>query len=497
MKMSGAWESLLDGDPMISCVMPTYGRPDFVSESVAMFLAQDYPRKELVVLNDCAGQELAGEFLGVRLINSKTRFATLGEKRNACIEAAVGPLIAVWDDDDIYLPWRLSLSLREMQRHQTRFYRAAEFWAYWGEASLHDNQSVPGWVNHPNTLFSKTLWQQVGGYPARGVGEDAEFFAKIHESLGQEFIKFPLDRIDRFFVLRGTSEYAHMSMAGGAKPLDLSPGRRIVVPRPIADPVLKSSCDRLIQERYQRKGTLASDGLAPVLSVCVSIKNRSRIAADGRVLELFPNCVRSLSAAAATVGKVELVVADFHSDDWPLAGWLSSAAGNLAHRIIPIDGPFSKGRGLNVAAGAARGSRVLFLDADMLIDRACLERAIEVVDQGRVWLPIFRYLGHDGESAEWEDFSVGNVAFSRCLWNLAKPVPEFQSWGGEDNIFADKLQEHQPPTRERIDGLFHQWHPESCRHAFYSRPARSDYFEYVARQESIRDGENSANLRIK
>ena len=231
--MNDSWEPSLDANPLISCVMPTYGRPDFVNESVAMFLAQDYPHKELIVLNDCPGQEFAGNLAGVRFINCTASFATLGENRNACIEAARGALIAVWDDDDIYLPWRLSFSLREMQKHRTRFYRAAEFWAYWGDASLHDNQSVPGWVNHPNTLFSKARWRDVGGYPAQGVGEDCEFFARIHRLLKHEFIKFPLARADRFFVLRGKSAYAHMSIPGGAQPADLSPGKRTgrAVPR--------------------------------------------------------------------------------------------------------------------------------------------------------------------------------------------------------------------------------------------------------------------------
>ncbi|WP_159462607.1 glycosyltransferase [Caballeronia glebae] len=37
--------------PLISCIMPTYGRPAYVDEAVAMFLAQDYPNKELIIVN--------------------------------------------------------------------------------------------------------------------------------------------------------------------------------------------------------------------------------------------------------------------------------------------------------------------------------------------------------------------------------------------------------------------------------------------------------------
>jgi hypothetical protein len=238
--------------PLISCVMPTYGRPSYVNEAVQMFLDQDYPNKELIILNDCVGQiysyDLAPES-GVRIFNYSERFSNLGEKRNACIELAKGEYIAVWDDDDIYLPWRLSYSYQKMQEHDTPFYRAQEFWAYWGEEEpFHDNQSVPGWVSHPNTLFTKDLWKQVQGYPGRDVGEDARFFEKIHQFLKQEFITYPIKREERFFIMRGESDYPHMSIAGGSGQLDLE-GRNIKLhPKPIANPVLRSRCQILIQE---------------------------------------------------------------------------------------------------------------------------------------------------------------------------------------------------------------------------------------------------------
>ncbi|RYD67789.1 MAG: glycosyltransferase family 2 protein, partial [Verrucomicrobiaceae bacterium] len=108
--------------PLISCVMPTYGRPDYVNEAIRMFLDQDYPNKELVILNDCVGQNFTCDLppeAGVRVINHPERFPSLGDKRNACIGLAQGEFIAIWDDDDVYLPWRLSHSFRMMKAHGT------------------------------------------------------------------------------------------------------------------------------------------------------------------------------------------------------------------------------------------------------------------------------------------------------------------------------------------------------------------------------------------
>jgi hypothetical protein len=232
--------------PIISCIMPTYGRPDYVNESVAMFLAQDYLHKELIILNDCVGQQYAGDFPNVRIINQNSRFSSLGEKRNACIRLAKGSVIAIWDDDDVYLPWRLSFCWSEMDRLGTAFYRPAEFWAYWGDEQLHDNQCVPSWMSHAWSMFTRELWEKVGGYPDVHIGEDAQFFERIHWELREAFIKYGLAREDRFGILRGTSQYQHMSIGGGKHPLDINPGNYRVTPAEIGDPILRAAHDCLI-----------------------------------------------------------------------------------------------------------------------------------------------------------------------------------------------------------------------------------------------------------
>ena len=111
----------IDGGQVVSCIMPTYGRPDYVLESVAMFMAQDYSRKELLILNDCPNQFFETAVPNVRIFNSQSRFSSLGEKRNFLIEKAVGDLIAVWDDDDVYLPWRATMGTLCWLENMLRF----------------------------------------------------------------------------------------------------------------------------------------------------------------------------------------------------------------------------------------------------------------------------------------------------------------------------------------------------------------------------------------
>ncbi len=465
--------------PLISCVMPTYGRPDYLGEAVEMFVAQDYPRKELIILNDCPDQRFHSELPNVRVINRKTRCPTLGEKRNEAIELARGEVIAVWDDDDIYLPWRLSYSLAQMQTHHTEFYRPEEFWAYWDSGPLHLNQAVRGWVSHAFTMFTKDLWRRAGQYPAKDLHEDKVFFERVHKTLGKPFLSFPIEATDRFFVLRVKSKYKHMCMPGGAQSPDLTPGEYWIEPTPIADRDLRTHVDQLLHARAAEQAEETET--QPLISVCIALKNRSLLSLENTTLKLFPNCVRELAQTARQLkdqGTIELVVVDFQSDDWPLEQWLTEAAGDLRLKVISLDAPFSRGKGINVAMENATSDRLFHCDADILLQPEAIRRAVEIIDKGKAWFPIFQCLDRQGNPESWYDHSFGLVALHRDLATLAGPVQEFQSWGGEDNLFHQSVSRHTRIVRERSPYLNHQWHPEACRHVNYALPRFTDYRRY-------------------
>jgi len=229
--------------------MPTYGRPDYVDEAVAMFVQQDYPAKELVILNDCPGQVFHSDRADVRVFNYDTRFPTLGEKRNVSIDLAEGELIAIWDDDDAYLPWRLSFSYAELNRLQTPFHRPDGFLVYYGQADLSNAACVPGGISHSTVLFRKDLWKDAGGYPARNDNSDKFFFERIHACLRETFIAYAIDPVDWYYILRVKSHYRHWSIPGGVFPLDTAPGDFPIFPRPIDDPVLRRAFQKHSEAR--------------------------------------------------------------------------------------------------------------------------------------------------------------------------------------------------------------------------------------------------------
>ena len=91
-------------EKLISALCITYGRHQLLEEALESFLRQDYPNKELIIINDLPEQTLIFEHPQVKIFNFKERFPTIGDKRNKSVEMSKGDILTSWDDDGIYLP---------------------------------------------------------------------------------------------------------------------------------------------------------------------------------------------------------------------------------------------------------------------------------------------------------------------------------------------------------------------------------------------------------
>ncbi|MBL4676730.1 MAG: glycosyltransferase [Mucilaginibacter sp.] len=107
--------------PLVSCIMPTYNRRKFVSHAIRYFQRQDYPNKELIVIDDGSDSvsNLIPDNQFIKYIRLKQKI-TLGEKLNMACANSSGSLIANWDDDDWYSPNRLKYQVQELTRYNTK-----------------------------------------------------------------------------------------------------------------------------------------------------------------------------------------------------------------------------------------------------------------------------------------------------------------------------------------------------------------------------------------
>ena len=75
--------------PLVSCIMPTYNRRRYVAQAILYFLRQDYPNRELIILDDGDDRvaDLAPSDDRIRYIALDRRMI-LGAKRNLACELA-------------------------------------------------------------------------------------------------------------------------------------------------------------------------------------------------------------------------------------------------------------------------------------------------------------------------------------------------------------------------------------------------------------------------
>lgn len=172
---------MTDTAPLVSCIMPTANRRRFVPEAIRLFLAQDYPEKELVILDD--GDEAVADLVPadpqIRYLRETGR-QSIGIKRNRACEAARGDIIAHWDDDDWYAPQRLRRQVEALIAgdadlcglDRVLFFDAAgqRAWEY-----VFPPNSGP-WVYGATLCYRKPLWRR-NPFPQINVGEDTRFVA--------------------------------------------------------------------------------------------------------------------------------------------------------------------------------------------------------------------------------------------------------------------------------------------------------------------------------
>ncbi len=118
--------------PLVSVVIPTYNRPDMLARALGSVMRQDYPRLEVLVINDAGlpiedTVALHNALGNVQAINMPENGGA-ARARNAGLRAAKGHFIAFLDDDDEYLPQHVSTLVNTLLNSSARFaYSRAEY----------------------------------------------------------------------------------------------------------------------------------------------------------------------------------------------------------------------------------------------------------------------------------------------------------------------------------------------------------------------------------
>jgi glycosyltransferase involved in cell wall biosynthesis len=169
--------------PLVSCVMPTKDRPAFVVQAIGYFLRQDYPHRELVIVDD--GIHPVGDLVPadprIRYLRLD-RPHRLGAKRNLACQASRGELIAHWDDDDWMRADRLSRQVSALTASEADVCGLSELLCLRplaGDAWRYRPAPLdPPWLAGATLLFRRSAWQ-TQPFPEIDVGEDTTFIRRL------------------------------------------------------------------------------------------------------------------------------------------------------------------------------------------------------------------------------------------------------------------------------------------------------------------------------
>jgi glycosyltransferase involved in cell wall biosynthesis len=203
--------------PLVSCIMPTRNRRSFVRQALIYFDRQDYPNRELIIVDD--GNDRVSDLIPpgshVNYIALSQR-TSIGAKRNIACEQARGTVIAHWDDDDWYAPHRLQHQVTplldkraDITGLETSCFFDLTCWQAWTcTPDLHRRLFV-GDVHGGTLVYWRWVWERLARYPEASLAEDA-FFLRQACLRGARLDKLP--HANSFVYLRHSSNAWHFPL---------------------------------------------------------------------------------------------------------------------------------------------------------------------------------------------------------------------------------------------------------------------------------------------
>jgi len=157
--------------------MPTANRAAFIPGALDCFLSQDYPDRELIILDD--GEQVVPRGLipddeRIRYFRTAPK-ETTGNKRNACCELSRGEVICHWDDDDWSASDRISRQVETLQSHPEAKVTGFCSILYWDEGKAKGYRYRQAAGASETSLMYYRAWWEGNRFGPRQLGEDADF----------------------------------------------------------------------------------------------------------------------------------------------------------------------------------------------------------------------------------------------------------------------------------------------------------------------------------
>ena len=191
----------------ITCLMPTCNRMVMAQEAVVQFMRQDYPDRELIVLDDSDDPDPIMQRIhyfpmeNIKYVYSQPK-QNHGEKMDRLFRMAVETdFVCVWDDDDIYATDRLTQLVAPMLADPNLMATGTGVIFYINEklhkAYKYDNRKLAHriktnlvWLGSP--MYRYSAYALYGPWEPKPAGADHAFMLKFSK---REILDLENDRL--------------------------------------------------------------------------------------------------------------------------------------------------------------------------------------------------------------------------------------------------------------------------------------------------------------
>jgi GT2 family glycosyltransferase/thioredoxin-like negative regulator of GroEL len=366
------------GEPLVSVVMPTFERREWLERAVKSVLAQTYRNVELIVVNDGGAPvddllralDARRQITSVRLARNRNRSAA----RNAGLALARGTYVAYLDDDDWYLPRHIELLVRRLEEDGGAV-------AYSFAQRVHEERRGNEWVQStpepiyvlpyeptrllvgnfiplPCLMHRRDLIDEVGGFDEElGTHEDWDLLIRFAER--HPFAQV-LEATCCFSWRDDGSSTTSRARADFVRTMDVIHARYAR---------LAAGLPGIAEAQRRARAALARQPVddRPECSIVIPLYNRA---------ELTRQCLTELARVTNDV-RFEVVLVDNGSSDGT-AALLAELSGDV--QIIRNEHNLGFARACNQGARAARGRHLVFLNNDTIPLRGWLRALVDRVE---------------------------------------------------------------------------------------------------------------------
>ena len=372
------------GQPLVSVIVPTFERPEWLERALRSVLAQTHPHVEVIVVNDggapvehvvrkVAAAASASAFDRdvhyVRLARNLNRSAA----RNAGLRLARGKYVAYLDDDDWYLPRHLELLVAALEREgaavaygfaqRVHEQRRGETWVQSPPEPIYcapfrrDVLLVENFIPLPCLMHRRDCIDAVGGFDEdMFTHEDWDLLIRLAER--HDFVQ--VQEVTCSFSWRTDgSSTSSRHRDDFVRTLALVHGRYAH---------LAAGAPGVVEAQRRARERHASQPTSYECSIVIPLFNRA---------ELTRQCLMELARVTEDV-HYEVVLVDNASTDGT-AALLAKLGGDV--QIVRNTENLGFARACNQGAQAARGKHLVFLNNDTIPLAGWLRAMIDVVER--------------------------------------------------------------------------------------------------------------------